>query len=79
MRLFISSFKRRGGLRWLLFYGVFFGVLGAVLLAYNNYWLKQGHVPNIADSKSLWAAQRDKVYRRDKTPLVFLGASRTLF
>lgn len=79
MRLFISSFKPRGVLRWLLFYGVFFGTLGALLVAYNNYWLKQGHVPGIADSKSLWAAQRDQVYRRDKTPLVFLGASRTLF
>ncbi len=79
MLLFTSSFNRRGVFRWLLFYCVFIGTLGTLLFAYSSYWLKQGHVPTVADSKSLWAAQRDQVYRRDKKPLVFIGASRTLF
>lgn len=79
MRLFTSSFNRMSFFRWLLFYLVFLATLGTLLYAYNNYWVKQGHVPTIADSKSLWAAQRDKVYNRNKMPLVFLGASRTLF
>ncbi len=79
MRLFTSSFNRRGVFRWLLFYCVFIGTLGTLLFAYSSYWLKQGHVPTVADSKSLWASQRDQVYRHDKKPLVFIGASRTLF
>lgn len=79
MRLFTFSFNCKNVLRWLLFYGVFFGALGSLLFIYNGYWLKQGHVASVIDSKSLWAAQRDQVYRHDKTPLVFIGASRTLF
>lgn len=79
MRLFIFSFNRKRGLRWLFFYLVFFTTLGTLLYSYNSYWTKQGYVPAIVDSKSLWAAQRDKVYNRTATPLVFIGASRTLF
>ena len=79
MRLFTSSFNRMSFSRWLLFYLIFFTTSGALLYTYSNYWIKQGHVPTIADSKSLWSAQRDKVYSRNKTPLVFIGASRTLF
>lgn len=79
MRLSISSFNWLSVLRRLWFLLIFFITLFLLLSVYSSYWLKQGYVPAIVDSKSLWAQQRDKVYNRNKTPLVFIGASRTLF
>ena len=79
MRLYISSSNRIALLRWLWFYLIFLLTLCSVLYAYNHYWVKQGYKPALVDSKSLWAYQRDNVYSSKKTPLVFIGASRTLF
>lgn len=79
MRLFTFSSKQKTFWRWLSFYFIFFSTLSSVLYAYNAYWIKQGYTPTVVDSKSLWAYQRDNVYSKKKTPLVFIGASRTLF
>lgn len=79
MRLSTFSFNRSAVLRGLWLVVVFSTALFLLLSAYSAYWLKQGYVPAIVDSKTLWAQQRDKVYSRTKTPLVFIGASRTLF
>lgn len=79
MRLSTFNFKSALVLRGLWLGLVFFTALYLLLSAYSSYWLKQGYAPAIIDSKTLWAQQRDKVYSRSKTPLVFIGASRTLF
>ena len=79
MRLSTFNFNRIGSLRWFWFYLIFLSTLFALLYTYNQYWIKQGYTPALVDSKSLWAYQRDKVYGSKKTPLVFVGASRTLF
>lgn len=79
MRLSTFNFNGAGVLRGVWFLLVFCTALFLLLSAYSSYWLKQGYVPAIVDSKTLWAQQRDKIYSRDKTPLVFIGASRTLF
>lgn len=79
MRLYTFNFNRMAFLRWIFFYLVFFTTVFSLLYAYNTHWIRQGYVPTIVDSKSLWAGQRDKVYGSKKKPLVFIGASRTLF
>lgn len=79
MRLYTSSFNRKSFLRWFWFYLIFLSTLFSLLYMYNQYWIKQGYTPTLVDSKSLWAYQRDRVYSSEKTPLVFIGASRTLF
>lgn len=79
MRLYIFSSNRIIYIRWFMFYLVFFTTVLFSLYFYNNHWVAQGYTPSIVDSKSLWADQRDKIYSSKKIPLVFIGASRTLF
>lgn len=79
MRLSTFNFNRIVSLRWFYFYLIFLSTLFSLLYAYNQHWIKQGYAPALVDSKSLWAYQRDNVYSSKKTPLVFIGASRTLF
>lgn len=50
-----------------------------VLSGVAKYWRGRGYAPVIMDSPDFWSIQRANVYARDKTPLVFLGASRTLY
>ncbi|MCC6505309.1 MAG: hypothetical protein IT475_07635 [Aquimonas sp.] len=64
-------------------------VLSAVLVALvlsslalfgvEHYWRGRGYAPVIMDSADFWSIQRARVYARDSRPLVFLGASRTLY
>ncbi len=49
------------------------------LLLVDRHWRALGREAQIIDSKQLWSLQRDRVYDRDELPVVFLGASRTLY
>lgn len=79
MRLYIFNSNLVVCMRWFVFYLIFFTTVLFLLYFYNSHWIAQGYTPSIVDSKSLWADQRDKVYSSKKKPLVFIGASRTLF
>ena len=60
-----------------------FAVLLSLLIALSCtaiseiYWRSKGHTPTVVDSMGLWSSQRAKIY--DDRPIVFLGASRTLY
>jgi hypothetical protein len=70
-----SSEPRRWGRAW----------LGALLLAlvvlgaWEGYWRARGLTPGLIDSSQAWAIQRDRVYDARLRPVVFLGASRTVY
>ena len=49
------------------------------LTAVERYWRRLGFTPGVIDSMQLWALQRDHARQAAPRPLVFLGASRTLF
>lgn len=49
------------------------------LTAVERYWRRHGFTPGVIDSMQLWSLQRDQARRAAPRPLVFLGASRTLF
>ena len=79
MHLYISSFKRGSNKKWFLVYTISLIFSLIVLGLFNSYFRSKDYVATVVDSKDLWALQRSKVYQKGKTPLVFLGASRTLF
>lgn len=79
MHLYTSSFNRESNNKWFLVYIISLAFSLIVLGFYNNYFRSKGYFATVVDSKDLWALQRSKVYQKGKTPLVFLGASRTLF
>lgn len=79
MHLYTSNSNRKKNIKWLLVYtaSVLFSVL--ILLGYDSYFRSKGYNASVVDTKDLWALQRSRVYQGIKKPLVFLGASRTLF
>ncbi|WP_205341814.1 hypothetical protein [Denitrificimonas caeni] len=79
MHLYTSNSSHWLNKNWLLIYifSLFFSVL--VLIGYERYFRSMGYSASVVDTKDLWALQRSKVYQSKKKPLVFLGASRTLF
>lgn len=79
MHLYTSNSKYGVNKKWFFVYTISLIFSLIVLSFYNNYFRSKGYVATVVDSKDLWALQRSKVYRAGKTPLVFLGASRTLF
>lgn len=52
--------------------------LGA-LGAWEWHWRARGVMPGLIDSSQAWARQRDRVYDEQLRPVVFLGASRTVY
>lgn len=67
-----SERRQRWGIAWAIAIG-FVVCAGCVV---ERHWRLCGYKPAVIDSMSLWASQRDRVYTRERTPLVLLGASR---
>jgi hypothetical protein len=70
-----SSEPRRWARAWL-------GALllaGIALGAWEGYWRACGVAPGLIDSSQAWSIQRDRVYDTRLRPVVFLGASRTVY
>lgn len=51
---------------------------GSVLYAVERHWRSRGYAPIIVDAPDLWSLQRAKASATER-PIVFLGASRTLY
>jgi hypothetical protein len=51
---------------------------GSALYAIEKYWRGRGYTPIIVDAPDLWSLQRAKASSAER-PIVFLGASRTLY
>ena len=51
---------------------------GSVLYAVERHWRSRGYAPIIVDAPDLWSLQRAKASAVER-PIVFLGASRTLY
>lgn len=51
----------------------------ALLAGWEFYWRAQGVAPEAIDSQQLWALQRDRADAAKPRPVVFLGASRTVY
>ena len=79
MHLYTSSSSRWLKIKWLLIYTVSILLSVFFLISYESYFRSKGYSASVVDTKDLWSLQRSKVYRGSKKPLVFLGASRTLF
>ena len=54
-------------------------IAGGVLAGWEWYWRAQGVAPEAIDSQQLWALQRDRATGATPRPVVFLGASRTVY
>lgn len=78
MHLFTSSSNK--SLRvWLgCLLGVFLIVFIAAL-SFEGMWRNKGYTATVQDTKQFWSVHRSMVYPYKKKPLVFLGASRTLY
>lgn len=70
-----SSDARRWGNAWLL--ALALAALG--LGAWEWYWRTRGLPLGLIDSTQAWALQRDRIYDDDLRPVVFLGASRSVY
>ena len=74
-----SSDARASRRRWLLTSAIAGACLLASLTVVERYWRRHGFTPGVIDSMQLWSLQRDQARHAAPRPLVFLGASRTLF
>ncbi len=54
-------------------------VAGSTLFGIERHWRNRGYTPIIVDAHDLWSLQRAKASSSTLRPLVFLGASRTLY
>jgi hypothetical protein len=55
-------------------------VLAALALGgYESLWRARGLEPGLIDSPQSWSVQRDRIYDDTLRPVVFLGASRTVY
>lgn len=79
MHLYTSNSNRWLKRKWLFVYIVSLFVSVLFLIGYESYFRSKGYIASVVDTKDLWALQRSNVYQYGKKPLVFLGASRTLF
>lgn len=70
-----SSDARRWATAWLLALALAACALGA----WEGYWRDRGLPPGLIDSTQAWALQRDRVYDTNLRPVVFLGASRSVY
>jgi len=64
-------------LRKSLFIAIVLSILS--LTAWEFYWRSQGKVPDINDDNELWAVQRARLKKMDKSDFVLTGSSRVLF
>ncbi|NLY16462.1 MAG: hypothetical protein GXZ05_08790 [Gammaproteobacteria bacterium] len=78
MRLFTSSSEKSFGV-WLLSLLSVFLIVGTALVFYERMWRDKGYVASVQDTKQFWSVHRALIYSNSKIPLVFLGASRTLY
>lgn len=51
----------------------------ALLAGWELYWRAQGVKPEVIDSQQLWSLQRDRADGAQPQPVIFLGASRTVY
>ncbi|NLC27561.1 MAG: hypothetical protein GX780_02185, partial [Campylobacteraceae bacterium] len=79
MHLYTSSSSSWLKRKWLTVYIVSVFLSALFLIGYESYLRSKGYSASVVDTKDLWALQRSKVYQNSKKPLIFLGASRTLF
>jgi len=52
---------------------------GSMLYGVERHWRNRGYSPILVDTPDLWSLQRAKASSASLRPLVFLGASRTLY
>lgn len=71
-----STSSSEGRRRWAAAAAIALAIALCASAAIERYWRARGYVPAAIDSMSLWSQQRDRVYSREHTPLVLLGASR---
>ena len=64
---------------WLVMLAGVLLLLLATLWYYESYRKQQGHQPQIQDTRQNWALERLKLRLPGRQPLVFAGASRTLY
>lgn len=62
--------------RWAAIVAIALAFALCASVAVERHWRARGYLPAAIDSMSLWSQQRDRVYARERTPLVLLGASR---
>ncbi|MBP7537456.1 MAG: hypothetical protein KA790_10765, partial [Ottowia sp.] len=74
-----SSSEAPAGRHWLVVGSLALACMLVSLTAVERYWRRLGFTPGVIDSMQLWALQRDHARQAAPRPLVFLGASRTLF
>jgi hypothetical protein len=70
-----SSDSRRWAIAWLAGLALALLALGG----WEAYWRTRGLPLGLIDSTQAWALQRDRVYDDDLRPVVFLGASRSVY
>lgn len=76
----LYTFSSRWSLKtWLTVWAGTLVLTLSAVLGYNHYWSSQGYIASVRDSMQFWAVHRSAVYLRATKPLVFLGASRTLY
>lgn len=78
MLLFTSSSNKSLGV-WLCCLLVVFAIVLMAVLSFENMWRNKGYAASVQDSKQFWSVHRASIYSYKKKPLVFLGASRTLY
>jgi hypothetical protein len=65
--------------RWAIAWGVALVLALLALVGVERAWRAQGIAPGLIDSSQLWSLQRDRVDAGTQRPVVFLGASRTVY